>query len=359
MSGFVVRSLDAISKAIRTDLRRELPGTDAAIPGNVLYVLSKVKALAIYLVELRIIWIYKQLFASTADAQHLERHAYELGLGRNFASRSSGFVTLTGAPNTVYPAEIAFLHNGSRYLTSGESLSDMFGAVTMPVYSEVAGASQNRVSGEVLTLGDPALYPSLSPTAEVDVDGLGGGADTEDDESLRARILDRKRRPPQGGAVSDYERFARDVTGVTKAWAFSFANGPGTIGVWFLFDGRVNGIPTLGDVAVVQEELDNLRMIRADAFAVAPIASEIDIEITLLNRDAASTRAAILGSLQSMFATRARPGVSTSPFRFSRSWISEAISAAAGEDSHILILPAGDITYYAGEIPVIGTVSYT
>jgi uncharacterized phage protein gp47/JayE len=359
MAGFLVRSLDAISKAVRADLRRELPGTDAAIPGNVLYVLAKVKAMAIHLVELRLEWIYRQIFASTADENHLERHAYELGMARKPASRASGNVTLYGAPNTVYPAEIAFLHNGTRFLTAGESLANGSGLLVMPVYSETAGALQNRAAGEALTLGDPALYPSLQATAIVTAGGIGGGADTESDESLRARILDRKRRPPQGGAVADYERFAREVPGVTRAWAFPFLNGPGTIGVYFLFEGRFAGIPTPADVAAVQDDLDWRRMIRVSALAIAPIASSINIQIALLDRDTAATRAAIEKALAAMFQSRARPGVSTSPFRFSRSWISEAVSLAAGESSHRLIAPTDDIIYYAGQIPTLGFVTYS
>lgn len=356
---FLPRTLEAISNRIRGDMRRELPGTDAAVWPNSLAVLAKVFAAAVHEAELRLAWIYRQLFTSTADGAHLERHAYEFGLARKAASRASGYLDFTSTiSNMVYPAGISFLSDGARFISRAEAKSDGGGAISFFVSADLAGSAGNRLAGETFDLADPALYPTLSAQGAVAADGLGGGADIESDDSLRARVLDRKRRPPQGGAESDYEQFALAVSGVTHAWAYHFANGPGTIGVWFLFAGRANGIPTAADVAAVQGELDARRLIRAEIAVSAPIATPVDITVTDLADDTENTRAAIEASLAAMFANRARPGVAANPFRFSRSWIAEAISAAVGEDSHVLTLPAADIIYSAGEIPVMGTVTY-
>lgn len=355
---FVVRTLEQISKAIRGDLRRELPGTDATVWPNTLSVFGKVVAMANHLIELRLNWVYDQIFASTADVRHLERHAYEYGLARRAASRASGYVLATGAPDTVYPAGIAFLSGVARYLVSSDARSDETGAVTLLVHSDAIGASANREAGAQLTLIDPALQPTLDGIALVGDDGIGGGAEAEDDDSLRARVLDRKRRPPQGGAESDYEQFALAVPGVVKAWAHRFAHGPGTIGVWFLFAGRENLIPTDGDVLAVQDYIDQKRLIRAAIVVSAPEPYPVDITIYGLADDSEKVRAAIRVSLEKMFFERARPGVAASPAAFSRSWISEAISQAIGEDRHQLISPVGDFLFNDGRIPVVGEIDY-
>lgn len=356
--GFAARSLDTISKAIRGDLRREMPGTDATVWPNTLAVFSKVVAMAAHLVELRMAWIYSQIFASTATVEHLERHAYEYGLARKGASRSAGTISTSGAANAVYPAGIAYLSGSDIFVTAGDARVDGSGNVTLPVMSQAAGASQNRDAGDTLTLADPALYPTLAAQGTVDAGGLGGGADIEDDESLRARVLDRKRRPPQGGAESDYEQFAMAVPGVKKAWAHRFANGDGTVGIWVLFEGRENFIPTDADIAAVQAEIDLRRMIRVSAIVSAPIPYPVNITISGLSQDSASTRAAIAASLAAMFDERCEPGVAVQPFWLSRSWISQAISEAIGEDRHVLVTPAVDIMLQDGEIPVVGEISY-
>ncbi len=355
---FAVRSLAAISAAIRGDLRRELPGTDATVWPNTLSVFSKVVAMAIQLVEYRAEYIYRQIFASTADRAHLERQAYELGLARKPASRAIGMVTTTGTPGAVYPAGITYLSGADVFHVSSDARVADNGDVVFFVHSDVPGAAMNRAPGDTLHLADGALYPSLGALAAVASDGLGGGADIEDDESLRARILDRKRRPPQGGAYSDYEQFARNVPGVVKAWAWPFADGPGTVGVWFLFAGRSNLIPSAPDIIAVREELESRRLIRAGLSVSAPLPMPVAITIAGLGRDTDETRADIEASLSAMFLDRAKPGVAVEPFVLSRSWIGEAISKAAGEDRHVLAEPLTDLVFTDGQYPVLGEVTY-
>lgn len=355
---FAARSIATISAAIRGDLRRELPGTDATVWPNTLAVFSKVVAMANHLVEQRAAWIYRQVFAMTADRQHIERHAYEFGMARRAASPSQGVIITTGAPDAVYPAGIGYMSGGDLYRTSGEARALANGDVLFHVYSERTGAAANRAGGDMLTLVDPALFPSLGALATVSPDGLGGGADAESDEALRARILDRKRRPPQGGAYSDYEQFALAVPGVVKAWAWPFADGPGTVGVWFLFAGRENLIPTWSDVQAVRDELESWRLIRAGLSVSAPVPMPIDVEIANLGRDTVETRRAIEASLREMLFERAKPGVAIEPFVLSRSWLAEAISQAIGESRHILVSPAADVTFAGGQYPILGTVTY-
>lgn len=352
------RTLDAISGKIRGDLRRELPGTDATVWPNNLSIFSKVFALAVHEVDLRLAWAYRQIFASTADARHLERHAYEYGLARKGASRATGAVTTTGAADTVYPAGIGYWSGGALYRSAGEALSGGDGSLTLNLVSEAAGAAMNRDAGAALALADPALHPTLDAEATVGAAGIGGGADIETDASLRARVLDRKRRPPQGGAVSDYEQMARAVPGVTKAWAWPFADGPGTVGVWFLFEGRDNGIPTEADVVVVRTRLEALRLIRAGLSVNAPIPEPVNVKIAGLSPDTQTVRANIEASLAAMLAERGRPGVASSPFTLSRSWIGEAASIAVGEGRHELVDPPADVTFTEGKMPVLGTVVY-
>jgi uncharacterized phage protein gp47/JayE len=357
-SGFIPRTLEAISRAIRGDLRRELPGTDAMIWPNTLSVFSKVVAMAVQLVEFRAEYIYRQIFASTADRRHLERHAFEYGMSRKSASRASGYVVTQGLPDTIYPAGIGFLSDGIIFRSSGEARSMPDGVLVLPVHSELTGSKTNRSAETVMFLADSALFPTIGTQAVVDSSGIGGGADVEDDASLRARILDRKRRPPQGGAYSDYERIAESVPGVVKAWAWPFAGGPGTIGVWFLFENRPNLIPEPADVAVVYEYIARRRLIRASIHVNAPIPIPIDVRIGSLGIDTLVVRDRIDASLRKMLFEKSRPGVDIEAFVLSRSWISEAISASVDEDRHRLIEPSDDVIFSGGGYPVLGRVTY-
>ncbi len=357
---YKIRSLNDLGASVRGMFRQYLPGTDASIQQNFVYVCAKVVALLAREYELRLEWIYTQLFVSTAtDRAILRMHGADYRIYQKPAAPAVGIITGAGQAGVTYPAGIRFLSGGATYLTTSPFTAASDGAFSASVQAETRGATTNRDTGAVMNLADAALYPTLAQQAEVGVAGLGGGADLEEIESLRKRILARKAQPPQGGALPDYERFALEVPGVLKAWAYQFTNGIGSIVVYFLFDGRVNYIPTSGDVATVQAHIDAKRLIRVDDIvAVAPIADPVNITIADLSTDTPDVRAAIEANLRAMFLERPRPGVAAEPFELSLSWISEAISSATGEDQHTLVLPSTDLSFTNGHIPVLGAVSY-
>lgn len=354
-----IRSLTEASARVRGAFRQYLPGTDTALKNNFVTVTAKVLAALSHEFELRMAYLTRQLFISTATGQWLVQHCGDIGIYRKQAAAASGMISGTGAAFEVYPAGVRFVSGNVTYLSTAPATADGDGSLTMAVTSEIRGAASNRDAGGLLGLADPVLYPDLSSEWEVDAAGLGGGADIESDDSLRARGLQRKRNPPGAGTLTDYERIALGVSGVLKAWAFRGSNSVGSVFVYFLFAGREDFIPEAGDVAAVQAAIDEQRLIRVDdSVAVAPIAHPVDITIDNLSTDTPEIRAAIEAAISAMFLARCRPGISGNIFTISLSWISEAISTVSGEDRHELVAPAADIVLSGGEFPTLGTVTY-
>jgi len=358
--GFPLRSLEEISRTVRGAFRQYLPGTDASLRINVTYVIAKAVSLLAREYELRFGWLHRNMFLWSADnAEWVSLLAADVGIWAKAPSASSGAVTGTGAPGQVYPAGIRLSSGGQSFVTTSAVAADALGGVTFPVLCEQSGAATNRDAAAVLMLADPSLQPTLSQEFTVTAGGLGGGADAETLEALRSRALQRKRNPPRAGALSDYEEIALSVAGVIKAWAFRVPASPGAVTVLFLFAGRVNSIPLPGDVAAVQAAIDARRLIRVDAGeASAPVPLAINVSISGLSQDTAEIRAAVEASIRTMLVNRCRPGLAGNTFTVSRSWISEAISAASGEDRHVLLAPAGDIVLTGGQFPVLGVVTY-
>ncbi|MBB2841472.1 UNVERIFIED_ORG: putative phage protein gp47/JayE [Rhizobium etli] len=354
-----IRSLTEASARVRGAFRQFLPGTDTSLANNFVTVTVKALAALAHEFELRMAYLARQLFISTATGQWLVLHCSDIGIYRKQAAAASGLITGTGAPLATYPAGVRFVSGSITYLSTAPATADGAGALTMAVLSEVRGAASNRDAGGLLALADPVLYPDLSSEWEVSEDGLGGGADIESDDSLRARGLQRKRNPPGGGTLTDYERIALAVPGVLAAWAFRGSNSVGSVFVYFLFAGRDDFIPEAGDVAAVQAAIDAQRLIRVDdSVAVAPVAHPVDITIDGLSADTPEIRAAIETAISAMFLARCKPGIAGNTFTLSRSWISEAISTVSGEDRHELTAPATDIVLSGGEFPTLGTVTY-
>lgn len=355
-----IRSAADISARLRGAFRRYLPGTDTALKNNLVTIIVKVVALIAHEFELRMAALSKQFFLTTAtDLRWIRLHASEIGIYQKPASAATGMITGTGGALTTYPSGIRFVSGSTVYVSTAAATSGADGTIALMVVSEEKGVSGNRDSGGLLSLADPALYPDLGSEWVVDDAGLGGGADIEDKESLRVRALARKRNPPGGGTLTDYERIVTDISGVMKAWAFRPHNAPGMLILYFLFAGRDGFIPLPSDVAVVQAAIDAKRLVRVDdGVAVAPIARAIDITISDLSGDTVEIRAEIDRAMSAMFASKCRPGVPGSPFILPRSWISEVISGVSGEDRHTLAYPDSDVVLGAGEFPVKGVVSY-
>ncbi|MBB4952772.1 putative phage protein gp47/JayE [Agrobacterium vitis] len=355
-----IRSLADASSAIRGSFRRYMPGTDTALKNNFVTIVTKVLAAMAYEFELRVAWLSKQMLLSTStNLAWVKLHAAEVGIYQKQASAATGIVTGTGAVNATYPAGIRFVSGSLIYVSTAATTSDNSGAISVNVVCQTKGAASKRDSGGILSLADPGLYPNLSTSWTVGADGLGGGADAEDIESLRERGLQRKRNPPGGGTLTDYERIVTDVSGVINAWAFRVPNSPGGIVVYFLFAGRTNNIPLPSDVAVVQAAIDAKRLIRVDdGVALAPLAFAIDVQIDGLDNDTADIRAGIKAAITAMYAKKCRPGIAGNTFTISRSWYSEAISTVTGEVRHRLVTPAADIVLTGGQFPVNGEFTY-
>jgi len=354
-----IRSLTEASQRVRGAFRQYLPGTDTSLWNNFVTVTGKVVAALAHEFELRMAYLTRQLFISTATGQWLVLHCSDIGVYRKQASAASGSITGTGTALTAYPSGIRFVSGNVTYISTAPATSDGSGALTIAVDSEVRGSTSNREEGGILALADPVLYPDMSSEWEVATGGLGGGADIESDDSLRARGLQRKRNPPGGGTLTDYERVVRDVPGVLAAWAFRGSNSIGSVFVYFLFAGRDDFIPEASDVVVVQAAIDAARLIRVDdSVAVAPVAHPVDITINNLSADTPEIRAAIETAISAMYLARCRPGITGNTFTLPRSWIDEVISTATGEDSHDLAVPAANIVFSGGEFPTMGTMTY-
>lgn len=86
------------------------------------------------------------------------------------------------------------------------------------VTSETKGSDTNQSSGVQLSISTPVS--GLASTAYVAYDEIGGGADLEDDESYRDRVIFRYQNPLALFNSNSIINEARKVSGVTRVWVF-------------------------------------------------------------------------------------------------------------------------------------------
>lgn len=326
----------------------------ASLPGTAENMVVRVGTVAFYEIYRYIGYLALQILPTTAAKEFLEEHGtFWLDQARKAAASASGSVTVTGTEGAIIPAgEIVTRADGLEYSLDEDVTIDNTGSVTGNITAAQTGTDYNMVSGLTLILSATIVGIDSIITG---ADGISGGTDIETDTSLLGRVTDRVQNPPQGGSLNDYIQWARDVAGVTRAWCSPQQYGIGTVGVSFVMDNKTDTIiPTAAEVQTVQDYIDTVRPVTADVTVFAPAEQEVDFEIAL-NQNTAATRQAVQAELESFFAREATADGVT--LYLSR--ISEVISIAAGENHHQLISPAVSPVFTFGNLPVLGTITWS
>jgi uncharacterized phage protein gp47/JayE len=335
-----------------SDIETRLPGTDARLRRSNLNVLARVHAGAVHGLYGYLDWLALQLMPDTAEAEHLARWASIWGVTRKAAAAATGNVTFSGTNGTVISAGTLIQRaDGAQFTTDAEGTISA-GSATVAVTASVAGADGNTAASTSLTLVSPIA--GINTTATVAAGGLSGGSDEEDDDSLRERLISRTQQQPHGGADFDYETWALEVAGVTRAWVYPQELGLGTVTVRFVRDDDVSIIPDAGEVAAVQAYIDARRPVTAAVTVVAPTAVPLDFEISGLNPNNTTVKAAIEAELEDLLRREAEPGGT-----ILISHIREAISAAAGEYDHVLVSPSANVPHTPGQLATMGTITWS
>jgi uncharacterized phage protein gp47/JayE len=348
-------TLSELRTQARADLQSALPEADLGLRRSNLRVFADVTAGLMHMHYGWLDWLARQVIPDTAETEYLERWARIFGLVRAPASPAGGRAVFAGSVGAAVPTGTR-LQRADRveYAVATGGTLPTGGYLELDVEAIEPGSAGNADAGVRLTL--VSALAGVEARATVGVDGLGGGADAETDDSLRDRLLARIRRPPHGGAAHDYVAWARAVPGVTRAWAYPGELGLGTVTVRFMMDvvrAAEAGIPQPEDVAAVSAAVEALRPVTADVTVAAPVPAPLDVTIQGLEPDTPEVRAAIVAELADMVARTAEPG-GTIPI--SRIW--EAVSLATGERRHVIVAPAADIVHATGRIAVLGEVSH-
>lgn len=296
-------------------------------------------------------FIAQNVIYDTATSEYLDRWAgIWLTTPRIAATPAVGNITIAGVNTTLVPAGSVFVSaTGIEYSTDADA-TIAAGTALVAVTALSSGANTNLVAGSLLSLTSPIT--GITSTATIDLNGITGGADQEDDIKLRARLLARIQQPPHGGADYDYVNWALEVAGVTRAWVYPQELGLGTVTVRFVRDGDASIIPDAGEVTTVYDYIEARRPVTANLTVVAPVAVPLDFTIAATPNTAA-VKAAIEAELRDLITRESEPAGT-----ILLSHIREAISIAAGESNYVLTVPVADVTNTTGNMTTFGVITW-
>jgi uncharacterized phage protein gp47/JayE len=355
-------TLTQLTDRISADFQTRITGANTALRRSVLKVLARVLAGAFHLAYGFLYYMSKQLFASSSDQDYLDRIASEYGIVRVAASKATGSGAVTGTSDLVIPSGMVLQSTaGVEYVTTTSEIL-VGSAAILTLEASEAGIDGNDEAGTVLSFTSPIA--GVSSTCTVDSDGLTGGADSESDDALRARVLARKRLPPHGGSRQDYIGWAKEVSGVTRAWCFSEYAGVGTVALAFVRDGDTSIIPSAADRAAVADYIVE-HVDPGTGFTVGiPVTAEpgfsvLDLTSLVVNFDisvypnSSEVQVSVEDALEELILREGGPGET-----IYLSEIQQAISNAVGEGHHRLNAPLADVTASQTQVHIMGTVTF-
>lgn len=360
---FIIDTVQALATRARNAFRSELQGADAWVSPNNVNVSAKVFAGVAWALFGALARIDKNRFIMSADPESVTRYGAEYGLSQNGKTYAAGSIDVVCTSPFVVPAGTTFYYDsGNTSLAYATTVSvstpsypvPLASTITVPVVCSTAGKTGNLIAGTPVTT---ALTGVTSAT--VNALAIGGGTDGESNDDFRLRVLGRRRQVPAGGSAGDYVAWAKEVSGVTRAWCEGNAYGPGTVGLWFLMDDTyAYGIPTPTDVTNVQAYINARAPVTAKPIVAAPVAVNVDVVVRGLTPNSASVQSAASLEVLSVFRRMVGVSVPSAPTTLYMSWLWRAVSNAAGEQHHTILTPSADQTYSTGQLPVLRSISY-
>lgn len=338
-----------IDKRITSDFEYELGTQTPRIPNTVERAFVKAAGGVVHGLYGRLDSIYRNFFPHLADEHGVIKIAAVFGLTRTPATRAKGDIVLSGTPGTLVPAATTrwVRADGTVYRILADHTITLNVGEAVAGEAVVSGVNGNCDAGVKLKLQTPLA--GLNSDAEVGVNNFDGGLDREDWRALRERLLERLDNPPNGGGPGSYTRWAKEVSGVTRAWEYGKVPKLGHVTVLFLRDGDGDPFPGDPQLAEVDAHIKTVMPIHVELHVLAPIQKPLTVQIDDLQPNTADMRAAVRANIMAMLKERAAPA-SVGGLTFYRSWINEAISTTPGEIDHKLNFPAADVPLVEREI---------
>ena len=224
-----------------------------------------------------------QTYLLNAVGENLDNRVADYGLTRNQATHAQKTINVYDSNNTLMAVPI-----GTRF-----SVPNEYGGYVFKVIEEI---ETGRYTAECETAGTVGNDYSSYLLPLTSINNLGQviimstskpGEDTETDDELRKRALQKINQAAFGGNKADYIEKVNSIDGVTNCKIFPVWNGGGTVKVAIITSN--NTIPSASFVNEVQTIIDPITN-QGEGIGIAPIGHTVTVVApTALNVNIAAT----------------------------------------------------------------------
>lgn len=357
---FNQKTLAQLIAQSQSDIESRLPASYARVQEKTLNAVAYAQGGIASGLQSQIAWYSRQVIPSESDPEKLAEWCQAFNVPRKLATTAYG-------PLMVTVTDAVTIEAGQRWQRPDGMTVEVMAPVTTtgPAAFDVmvkaleSGQNSNTPAYIQFTIVSPQA--GVQSTAKTDSTGLTGGADIETLERWQSRLIFRLQYPPAGGTMADYERWAMECPGVTRAWAYKWWEYY-DVGVTFVMDDNESIIPTPGDVLRVANYIAGHRdpvtnawtgaPLGPEVFTFAPIPRPVPIKASLTPNNAA-TQAAAAAAIKLFFTDNLIP---ESTLFYSK--LAAAISDTAGITNSTLLSPSADVQCNAGELLIPGAMEW-
>lgn len=163
----------------------------------------------------------KQNLALTATGVDLERLGEDKGVFKKKAVSAVLAGEMVALDGTIIPVTASFIaeQNGIRYFNNTSETASS-GLVSLQITSQISGSISNLEVGSILNIGSQIAGAESVLTV---TNTITTGADEEDQEAYRSRVLTAQRAKTGGSNTADYRIWSEEVEGVKAAFPYSGA----------------------------------------------------------------------------------------------------------------------------------------
>lgn len=246
----------------------------------------RVLAGELYNIQTYLEWIKRQAFPQTAQGEYLDYHAQLRGLQRKPAVKAKGMVLFALSEPATVKVEIP---QGTLVSTTGEKpvsfQTTQYGSIDVGKSTAYinAEAVEGGTSGNVMSRTINVIV--TMPVENMTVTNLGGfssGADSEDDETLRKRIIESFKYIENGTNRAYYESLAKTVNGVECVNVVPRRDGTNIVNIYISGKEQMLGNTVIESV---QQLIEEQREINVDVRVKAAEILECIVEASVTLND--------------------------------------------------------------------------
>jgi len=228
MTAYSNKTISEIRDLLFNSFQEKFNKVFRILPKSFIRIICTVFAAVYVTLYKQIGWLFLQLFPETAywgevnilgiSVRPLVKWGILIGVGEpRSGSQWKGVITVnvtrSGAP-LVAGTQLKSDITGMLYITEA-SVTLENDTEAIPVICAENGIGGNLETGEILSFVSPlGIVQRTATVSEV----IKYGSENETEAEYRARVVNRFRSPPMGGALSDYRRWASDVSGVLNTY---------------------------------------------------------------------------------------------------------------------------------------------